>query len=60
MKENLNAQQDFLGFYFRTNIKSETIVNTIKDALLRSNFQLQNCRWKHEVLRDTMGTGGER
>ena len=34
VKENLNVQQDFLGFYFLTNIKSETIVNTIKDTYL--------------------------
>ena len=41
VKENLNVQQDFLGFYFLTNIKSETIVNTIKDTYLDLKLQME-------------------
>ena len=33
-----------VGFYQFTNIKSETIVNAIKDALLRFNLQPENCK----------------
>ena len=44
VNENLEVQEDFLGFYQLTNIKSETIVNAIKDILLRFNLQLENCR----------------
>ena len=44
VKEKLEVQEDFLGFCQLTNIKSEMIVNAIKDALLRFNLQLQNWR----------------
>lgn len=42
VKENLEAQEDILSFYKLRNIKSETIVNAIKDTLLRINLQV----WK--------------
>ena len=32
-KENLEIQEDFIDFYQLTNIKGQTIVNAIKDAL---------------------------
>ena len=32
-KENLEIQKDFIDFYQLTNIKGQTIVNAIKDAL---------------------------
>ena len=60
VKENLKVQEDFLGFYQFTNIKSETTVHSVKDALLRFNLQLKNCRGKYKVLGDTMVTGSER
>ena len=44
VNENLEVQEDFLDFYQLTNIKSETIVNAIKDILLGFNLQLENCR----------------
>ena len=34
--DDLNVSEDFIGFYELENIKSETIVNAIKDILLRS------------------------
>ena len=34
--DDLNVLEDFIGFYELENIKSETIVNAIKDILLRS------------------------
>ena len=46
VKENLKVQEDFLG--------------SVKDALLRFNLQLENCRGKYKVLGDTMVTGSER
>ena len=44
VKEVLELQEDFLGFYQLTNIKSESIVNVIKDTLLTFNLQLEKCR----------------
>ena len=41
---DFEVKEDFLGFYELTNIKSETIVNAIKDILLRFNLNLDNCR----------------
>ena len=32
-KENLEIQEDFIDFYQLTNIRGQTIVNAIKDAL---------------------------
>ena len=41
---DLNVNEDFLGFYEITNIKSDTIVNAIKDILLRCHLSLDDCR----------------
>ena len=41
VKENLEVQEDFLGLYQLVNLKSESTVNAIKDALLRFNLQLE-------------------
>ena len=40
----LESHEDFMGFYELTNIKSETIVAAIKDALLRTQLSLDKCR----------------
>ena len=45
-KEDLEVQEDFLGFYQLTNIKTETIVNVKKVPLLMFNLHLKNCRGK--------------
>ena len=37
--DNLEAHENFLGFYQITNIKSGTIVSTIKDALIKIKIQ---------------------
>ena len=42
--DDLNACEDFLGFYEIPNIKSQTIVTCIKDALTRFNLPLTNLR----------------
>ena len=42
--DNLEVKEDFLGFYELENIKSITVVNAIKDILLRFNLSLQHCR----------------
>ena len=39
---NLEAHEDFLGFYQITDIKSDTIVSTIKDFLIRFKLLLTN------------------
>ena len=44
LDENLNAFEDFIGFYQLENIKSDTIVQVIKDILMRINLNLSNCR----------------
>ena len=44
VSDDLEIEENFLGFYELTNIKSDTIVHAIKDILLRSNLSLQNCR----------------
>ena len=36
-------QEDFHGFYELSDLKSDSIVHTIKDVLLRSNLSLQSC-----------------
>ena len=38
---NLEVKEDFLGFYELENIKSVTVMNAIKDILLRFNLSLQ-------------------
>ena len=42
--DDLNVLEDFMGFYELKNIKSEIIINAIKDILLRSHLSLENCR----------------
>ena len=42
--DNLEAQEDFLRFYQITNIKSDAIVSTIRDALVRFKLPLTNLR----------------
>ena len=42
--ELFNIHEDFLGFYQLENIKSNTIVSAIRDALLRTQISLDNCR----------------
>ena len=44
VSDDLEIQEDFLGFYELNNIKSDSIVHAIKDVLLRSNLSLQSCR----------------
>lgn len=41
---NLDAREDFLGFYEVDDIGSNTIVATIKDALIRMQLSLSDCR----------------
>ena len=41
---NFEVKEDFLGFYELESINSVTVVNAIKDILLRFNFSLQHCR----------------
>jgi len=42
--DNFEVSEDFVGFYELSNIKSETIVNSIKDILIRCHLSLGNCR----------------
>ena len=42
--DNLEVKEDFLGFYELENIKSITVVHTIKDILSRFHLGLQHCR----------------
>ena len=42
--DNLEAHEDFLGYYQIHNIKSNTIVSAIKDALVRFELPLTNLR----------------
>ena len=42
--DNFEVSEDFVGFYELSNIKSETIVNSIKDILIRCHLSLDNCR----------------
>jgi hypothetical protein len=42
--DNLEAHEDFLGYYQIPNIKSDTIVSAIKDALTRFELPLTNLR----------------
>ena len=44
VNENLNALEDFIGFYQLQNIKSNTIVHVIKDILITMNLSLSYCR----------------
>ena len=38
VNDDLNADEDFLGFYEIDNIKSETVVKAIKDILMRCSL----------------------
>ena len=40
----LEAHEDFLGFYLIADIASDTVVSVIKDAFIRMQLSLQNCR----------------
>ena len=42
--DDLNVDEDFLGFYEIDNIKSETVVKAIKDILMRCSLSLDDCR----------------
>ncbi|XP_063691532.1 zinc finger MYM-type protein 1-like [Bolinopsis microptera] len=42
--ENLKVSEDFMGFYHVANIKSDSIVAVIKDALKRFALKLSDCR----------------
>jgi hypothetical protein len=42
--EQLDGHEDFLGFYNIPNIASETIVQAIKDSLIRLQLSLSHCR----------------
>ena len=44
LDDNLNVDEDFLGFYELDNIRSATIVKAIKDILLRCSLNLTDCR----------------
>ena len=44
MHENLNAHEDFVGFYSIPHIASDIIVTTIKDILIRLQLSLSQCR----------------
>ena len=44
--DNLEVMEDFFSFYELENIKSVTVVNVIKDILLRFNLSLQHYRGK--------------
>ena len=40
----LEAHEDFLGFHLIPDIASDTVVSVIKDAFIRLQLSLQNCR----------------
>ena len=44
VEKQLKVHEAFIGFYKIANIKSDTIVNSIKDILLRLQLSLENCR----------------
>ena len=44
VNDGLIVHENFLGFYEIPNIKSKTIVSVIKDALIRMQLPLSNCR----------------
>ena len=44
VNDNLEVFERFLGFYEIPNIRSETIVNVIEDALIRMQLPLSSCR----------------
>ncbi|XP_076352817.1 zinc finger MYM-type protein 1-like [Tachypleus tridentatus] len=44
INDNLEPHEDFIGFYEISTIKADTIVLAIKDAIIRMNLTLANCR----------------
>ena len=42
--KHLDAHEDFLGFFHIPDISAQTIVSAIKDALMRLQLSLTNCR----------------
>ena len=44
ISENLEAHEDFIGFYQIPDIKADTITSVIKDALIRLQLSLNECR----------------
>ena len=54
--DNLEVKEDFLGFYELENIKSVTVVNAIKDILLRFHLSFQYCRGQtYDAVSNMMG-----
>ena len=59
--DNLDVSEDFTGFYELDNIKSETIVNVIKNILLRCRLNLDNYRGQaygeaNKMMGETIGS----
>ena len=42
--DSLVVHEEFMGLYLCSDIKSETIVATLEDVILRFDFKLSNCR----------------
>ena len=47
--DKIQVYEDFVGFYVVNNIKSETIVAAIKDALLRFQLPILSVMVKHAM-----------
>ena len=54
--DNLDVSEDFIGFYENYNIKSEIIINAIKNILLKFDLNLGNCHGQtHDRANNMMG-----
>ena len=54
--DDLNVDEDFLGFYEIDNINSKTVVKAIKDILMRCSLSLDDCRGQtYDGARNMMG-----
>ena len=54
--DNLDVSEDFIGFYEIYNIKSEIIINAIKDILLKFHLNLGDCHGQtHDQANSMMG-----
>ena len=54
--DNLIVSEDFIKFYELDNIKSETIVNAVKEILLRCHLNLDDCHGqKYDGANNMMG-----
>ena len=54
--DDLNVDEDFLGFYEIDNIKSKTVAKAIKDILMRCPLSLDDCRGQtHDGASNMMG-----